>query len=112
MGQDKDGVGVSRRELLTVAGIAGAALAAPAAATPGVGSRLLLFAHIGVLVGDKVREDAGLLIVGGRIAAIGDTLRLAELGKPKSSLKPRAIVAERCAWQLTSPGRTTLPRPS
>ena len=43
---------------------------------------------------------------------VGRTFSLAEFGKPKSSLKPRSSVAVRWAWQLTSPGKIALPRPS
>ena len=42
----------------------------------------------------------------------GETARLAVLGKPKSSLKPRATTARMCAWQLMRPGKSALPRPS
>ena len=38
----------------------------------------------------------------------GWTASRAELGNPKSSLKPRASVAARCAWQLIRPGKQRL----
>src|SRR5439155_23692419 len=43
---------------------------------------------------------------------VGWMARRAELGNPKSSLKPRARVAARWAWQLMRPGKRAFPRPS
>lgn len=66
--------GLNRREMLAAAGIGAAAFAASAPAMAAGGSqRPILFTHIGILIGDRVREDAALLVVGDRIAAIDGT---------------------------------------
>lgn len=65
---------LNRRDLLVLAGTSSLALAATgakaAASPPG---RPIVFAHIGILVGDKIIEDAALAVVGDSIAAIGET---------------------------------------
>ncbi|MBU3076609.1 amidohydrolase family protein [Sphingomonas quercus] len=66
--------GLSRRELLGATGVATAAMAASGArAAPAPTERSVVFAHVGVLVGDRIRDDMALAVVGDRIAAIGDT---------------------------------------
>lgn len=68
---------VGRREFMAGVAVATAAAgstktaAAPIATPPG--GRPILFTHVGVLVGDRVRDDAALAVIGGRIAAIGET---------------------------------------
>ncbi|GGI80522.1 chlorohydrolase [Polymorphobacter multimanifer] len=62
-----DHTGLSRRTLLAAAALAPLA-SARAQATP-----TTLFTNIGILLGDRIRENAALAVIGGRIAAIGDT---------------------------------------
>ncbi len=69
-----------------------------------------------VVVPVRIASSAPIVIISvassPRSRLAGRTASRAELGKPKSSLKPRSSVAARCAWQLISPGKSALPRPS